>query len=351
MAFSVITDRLRESGVTPIVLPNPQTPEAQAATLIAALSCDLVVVELPAAMGLDAQTPRVWELLGLAGIPRVIVVAGLGAETADFDDIAAIAQRVLGEDAVPVRLPVLDDDEQPVASFDLCRGVIDTQAGQVPAETGHLTVAAADLSALLSVVAATVLDDSAAATYVELLAHIAARDEPPNPPGSGTTMHLGMPTFGPAQSRLPERLAKDVADAVGEGLLTPIVAHTAEEAWLHDLRDWSQSGATPSDRLVRRDAEGEPADGWAAVVLAIDGETALIRPVFGQVVAGFALITAVGSDEAGSPVPHRAWPTELTPVGDAPQGQDTDARWWATTVRMSVGDTVASGHVWLVPSW
>ena len=325
--------------------------------LIAALACDLAVVELPAPVGLDAQTPHVWELLGVAGLPRAVVVSRLGAATADFDDIAAIAQRMLGEECVAVRLPVFDDDDSPAASLDLTRGVLDTVQGQVAAEGAHLTVAAGDLSALLSVMAAAVPDDVAAGRYIELLAKYS--DQPQlQQSDTGTSILLGMPSLPDAPAGLPSQLASDVAAVVSEGLLVPIVADSPEGAWVHDLAAWTAGGGAPEDRLVRRDADGQPTDGWAGVVLAVVDETALIRPVYGAPAAGYALITAVGSDADGTPVPHRAWPTELAlladgpaPDGPAPDGPATDSpQWWATTVRMSVGDTVASGHVWLVPA-
>lgn len=345
---STLPDKLRQSGALPVPLPSPRSPEEGAAALVAALGCDLVVAELPAPVGLDAHTPRIWELLGLAGLPRVVVVSGLGAATADFDDIAAIAQRLLGEDCVPVRLPVFDDDgDAPVASLDLTRGVLDTRQGQIATESAHLRVAAGDLSALLSVMAATVPDDTAAEEYVALLEEYS--DEPQPADMTATTpILLGMPSRADA-AVVPARLAPDVAGTVAEGLLAPIVADTADGAWVNDVRAWGDVGGTPADRLVRRDADGEPTDGWAGVVLAVVGETALIRPIYGDPADGYALITAVGSDESGAPVPLRAWPTELRGIGrhDADSGQP---RWWATTVRMSVGDTVAGGQVWLVPA-
>ena len=370
-----LVSRIRQAGATAVPLVAARGSDGEAAALVAALACDLVVVELAASVGLDGQTPRIWERLGFAGMPRVVVVSGLGAGATDFDDLAAIAQRVLGEDAVPVRLPVFDDDEKPVASLDLRSAVVETPTGPFPAEAGHLTVAAGDLSALVSVVAASVVDDDAAANYIMLLAELANdADQSAAAPEVGEanqagitspsgTIHLGMPgvphsgaepplrAAADQGATLPAGLGADVADAVSEGLLCPIVVDTPDGGWLRDIHAWGMTASSPADRLVRRDAHNDPTDGWAGVVLAVDGETALLRPVFGSIEAGYALITAVGCDEDSTPVPHRAWPTDLRPIGDHPDdGDHHTPRWWATTVRMSVGDTVAGRHVWLVPA-
>ena len=344
---SVLTARLSQAGAVAVPLTTPTTAEDRAAVVIAALACDLAVLDLPASLGLDSQTPLLWERLGSAGLPRVVVVSGLDAATADFDDLAAIAQRVLGEDSIPVRLPVFDDDgHTPVASLDLARATLNTADGAVPAEDAHLEVAAGDLSALLSVVAATVPDDAAADDYMRLLGRYAEASAPRAPESDGTTM-LGMPAPG-RTGGLPSRLPRDVASAVAEGTLVPIVADTAEGAWVDELGAWAADAGTPADRLVRRDADGTPADGWAAVVLALSGGQAMVRPVYGTPGAGYALITAVGSDVEGAAVPHRAWPTELNPADGT--DEQPGISWWTSAVRMSVGDTVASGHAWLVPA-
>lgn len=358
---SDLIDRLREAGATVVPVSVGQAGDEEVAAVVALLACDLVVAEIPAALGLDANTPRLWERLSYHGIPRVIVLSGLQEGLADYDDLAAIAQRVLGEDATPVRLPVFDDDDRPVASLDLSRAVLDTPQGTIPAESGHLSVAAGDLSALLSVVAATVADDTAAEQYVKMIEQMGGDD--PDQAGEaidlassdvsvgGGSINLGMPGRRPDEPGVPQRLGEDVADAVREGLLSPIVADTPEGAWLQDLHAWSAQGPQPADRLVRRDAEGDPADGWAGVVLTVNGDSALIRPVFGEVEEGYALITSAGSDEAGRPVPHRAWPTSLeTDDSGAQDRGDGRPRKWTTTVRMSVGDTVSGAHVWLLPA-
>lgn len=352
---STLPGHLATQGITSVPLPPASSPESRAAAVVAALACDLVALELPAGVGIDAGTPQVWQWLASAGMPRMVVVTGLGDGSADFDDLVAIAQRVLGEDCVPVRLPVFDDDERPAASLDLSRGLLDTLQGQMQAETGHLTVAAGDLSALLSALSTTVPDD---ATATEYLSRLHGLDEQlPGEPPVGGAVHLGMPQVGHGGSALPKRMPGDVADAVHEGLLAPIVAATGEGAWVRDAAKWGQSTTTPADRLVRRDVHGEPTGGWAGVVLASAGDSALIRPVYGEPEPGYALITAVGSDRAGAPVPHRAWPTELGPWGEAgqrhatePPGAPRRPGWWSTTVRMAAGDTVAQAHVWLIPA-
>lgn len=316
------------------VVPTLVRQADAASSITVALACDIAVIDLSAEVGIDALTPTIWRWLEAAGMPRVVAVTGLGLATPDFDDLAAIAQRVLGEECLPVYLPVLDDGEVPVASLDLTRSVLTTTTDQRTAEVGHLSVTQGDLSALLSVLSATVDDETAAAQYLRELNSLGE-------------------VVGPSLIPTPETdRAGDLAAVVAEGLVAPVVAHTPDAAWVRDLPTWI-SPALPSERLVRRDEEAAPTQGWAAVVLTADDGLALTRSVFDSPMPGPAMITAVGTDAQGRPVPLRAWPTSLdaaTPDVFAESDSPADLTLWSSAVTTQVGDTLAEGHIWLLPA-
>lgn len=282
---------------------------------------------------MDATTGTIWRWLEASGLSRVVAVTGLSSASPDFDDLTAIAQRVLAEDCLPVHLPVLDDNEEPVASLDLTRSHLNTATERRPAEAGHLAAAQGDLSALLSVLAASVSDDGAAVQYERELNSLGE-------------------VVGPLLSTASDtNRARDLAELVAEGVVAPVVAHTPDEAWINDLPAW-RSTAPPSDRLVRRDEHDKPAQGWAAVVLSTEGDRTLARGVFESPKPGPAMITAVGADAQGRPVPLRAWPTSLEAAVDVATGLNVsaDLALWSSAVTTHLGDTLAEAHIWLLPA-
>ncbi|TXH42449.1 MAG: hypothetical protein E6Q90_09390 [Actinobacteria bacterium] len=97
--------------------PLPLGGEWTIRATLAALACDALLAVLPCPVGLDPATAVVWEAAAEAGLPRAVLVTGLAAEGApDFEDLAAIAERALGSECLPARLPVWDDGNVPAAA-------------------------------------------------------------------------------------------------------------------------------------------------------------------------------------------------------------------------------------------
>lgn len=354
-----LTTALAAAGGVGVALPAAAGADADALlrTTIAALACDALVVVLPAAVGLDPGSAAVWQAVAEAGLPRVALVVGIGPETADFEDLTAIAARVLGAECVPARLPVLDDEEEVTGSLGLVSLVIATAAGEHPAEPEHIALTAELRDALVTEVAVNSADDGFAAGVL-----------------AGVTPS-------------PERLGAELAAAVSAGVCAPALAASPDAGWCADLVGWLRPGdaaaevstptgaregtaaaegaadpistaevagdpfagvGTPADphpRLVLRDAEGQPATGAAGVVLATSPEWLVARAVIGALPVGSASINGacVGAD--GTAAPARAWPTML----GEPQPEPGGLLRFANPMRAEVGDTVATGHLWLLP--
>lgn len=321
---------LAAAGGVGIALPAAAGADADALlrSTIAALACDALVVVLPAPTGLDPGSAAVWQAVADAGLPRCVLVAGIGPETADFEDLTAIAARVLGAECVPARLPVLDDDEEVAGSLDLVSLAISTPAGEHAAEPEHVALTAELRDALVTEVAVASVDDGFAAGVLAGIAPSA------------------------------ERLRGELAAAVLAGDCAPVLAASPDAGWCADLVGWLLAGDSAADpgtdgfasiahpRLVLRDAEGGAAAGDAGVVLAAGPEWLLARAVIGELPTGMASINGacVGAD--GTPSAERAWPTL---VGDG-QPEPGGLVRFATPIRADIGDSLAAGHLWLLPA-
>lgn len=77
---------------------------------------------LSARDGMDGRWLPAWQMLIESGTPRFVAVTDLRPADLDVVDATAIASRVLEEEILPAALPLLDDDETPVATLDLIEG-------------------------------------------------------------------------------------------------------------------------------------------------------------------------------------------------------------------------------------
>lgn len=335
-AVVVILDGLSVAGV----------PE-RGGVVPAVLACDALAVVLPATVGLDPLTAGVWQVAAAAGLPRAVVITDLDSATADFEDLAAIAERVLGAECLPVALPVFDDDGSVCGALDLVAGVMADRDGSVPVERAHLRFSAGPRLRLVSALAAVVADEAVAG---RALAVVAAAD-PDDPEGDAVVW--GDPVWS---------LAEPLAEAVAEGTMAPVLPETPVPAGplatsatvQRRILGWFAQSALdatwPVQRaLVRRDVHGEPCDGPAAVVLAAQGERAVVRPLHGEriVTEGLLTLTRTGSataDPTGPLVSYRAWPVGVV------EHEDLGGYAMVTlTMRPAVGDVLTDRPLWLVP--
>lgn len=81
---------------------------------------DAALLVLDATAGVEVQTERYWEMARERGLPAILVVNKLDKENADFDQAVESAVQVLGCRAVPIMLP-LGQQEQFKGVVDLLR--------------------------------------------------------------------------------------------------------------------------------------------------------------------------------------------------------------------------------------
>lgn len=307
--------------------PLPLGGEWTIRATLAALACDALLAVLPCPVGLDPATAVVWEAAAEAGLPRAVLVTGLAAEGApDFEDLAAIAERALGSECLPARLPVWDDGNVPAASLNLADLTI-AAPHPVPADPEHAAVAAPSRDALVA--ALSVLADDAFAASVSV----------------GLT---------------PGGVDSELGAALVRGELAPIWPDTSDGAWAGDLMGALKTGAgagllaAPADRLVRRDAQGDPGTGSAAVVIASpERNTCLVRSVFGELPAqGAVVVTCCGPDGLGRPQPYRSWPTAIEdlPAPAAALAGAAGLRAVRSVMAALPGEVLADSQTWLLPA-
>lgn len=331
-----------------VVVPIAIAPEVegQLGPAIAALACDLVIVEIDARIGLNRPVVDLWRWVEQAQMPRVIVVSGIGGERADFDDLTTLAQHLLEAEALATRLPVFDDDHHAVASLNLTNLVIHSALGIHPSESGHQQVVGGARSELLAALATVVTDDEHA---MRLLGAAARVGQEPDDAG---VVSLPMPVVGVPNggAGVPNDPVWDVstalADAVAHGAIVPILAATAENAWCTDIDHWVTSiSADAAQRLVLRNEAGEPVSAAASVVLHSQGRQVLVRTLQGTPREGSAMLTAPGLGRDQTPEPFRAWPTHVTEL------QHLGAGCWhlRSEIQAEAGDALVGSHTWVQP--
>ncbi|MDZ7578154.1 MAG: elongation factor G-like protein EF-G2 [Candidatus Nanopelagicales bacterium] len=73
---------------------------------------DAALFVVSAADGVDAATALLWQECASVGMPRAVVVSQLDRENTDFDETVAVCQRMFGAEALPMYLPLMDDNER-----------------------------------------------------------------------------------------------------------------------------------------------------------------------------------------------------------------------------------------------
>lgn len=336
---SSLLDALQDGGHVAVPIAPAREVEGQLGPGVAALACDFVLAEVSAAVGIDQPLADLWQWVEQAQMPRAVVVSGLAAGLADFEDLSALAQRLLNPEALATRLPVYDDDHRTVASLDVSTLLIHDGSGTRTSEAGHRSVIAGFRSEMFAALAAIVPDDQLAQ---QLLAATIENDD--DTEGSGV-VRLPIPTVGPPEGNVWD-VSAAVTAGVAEGALVPIVAATSDHAWAADVHLWVQSIAQgPTERLLLRDCDGNPTTSVAGVVLATQGRRVLLRSLNGSPHEGEAMLTAPGMGQNLAPTPFRAWPTYVTNARE--MGADCwDVR---SEIQAEPGDALAGSHTWIVP--
>ncbi|MEI6374945.1 MAG: GTP-binding protein, partial [Actinomycetes bacterium] len=93
-------------------------------------AADAALFVVSAVDGVDAVTALLWQECAVVGMPRAIVVTRVDHPRADFDEMIAICQRVLGDGVMPLYLPMAADEGGAAGLLDLlARRVIDYSGG------------------------------------------------------------------------------------------------------------------------------------------------------------------------------------------------------------------------------
>ena len=86
-------------------LDTPGYADFVGEVLSAISAADLAVIVVSAVDGVQVGTESTWRYAGESGLPRMVVVNKLDRENADFFQVVATVQKMLGKQCVPVQLP------------------------------------------------------------------------------------------------------------------------------------------------------------------------------------------------------------------------------------------------------
>lgn len=134
-----------------VVADLPHLPQADALLLVAS-----------AAQGVDGSAAAAWEHAAEQSLPRLMAMTHLDVGRVDDDEMRLIAERVLGEELLPLTLPLADDDEELAGTLTLTTMVIrDEHAGLVrDADAEHREIAGAARERLVEAVLANTANET-----------------------------------------------------------------------------------------------------------------------------------------------------------------------------------------------
>jgi len=128
-------------------------------------ACDGVVFVVSAAEGIAPDMATLWGVCIDSDIPRLLVVTDLFSSYTDFDEVVAIAKRILQPNIEVRYLPMADDDAENMAGiFDLLTGEVwdyTTNVREIrSADEEHTSLTSEDRSELLEGIAVSAFADA-----------------------------------------------------------------------------------------------------------------------------------------------------------------------------------------------
>lgn len=131
-------------------------------------ACDLVLAVVDGDVGIDAHFAATWARLTEGHVPRCLLVQHSVSGRADFAEVAAMVERVTGDDFVTRYLPLADDDGTSVAGvIDVLSGdVVDLAGRQRAADPEHIAMTHDIRELVIDLLAHSVLDDAALDRYL-----------------------------------------------------------------------------------------------------------------------------------------------------------------------------------------
>lgn len=159
-----------QRGVQVSLLDPPGAPDLAGELYAALRVATAALLVVSPVQGVDARTVAVWE--SLEHLPRLVVLTQLDRPGADADEAVALCQRLLGEAALPLQLPLHADDGAVDGLLDLLHLTVSEAGSRRPADGEHVTLVAAVRGELVEAVL-TGSDDE------ELFTRFLGDEEPP----------------------------------------------------------------------------------------------------------------------------------------------------------------------------
>ena len=327
------------------LLDTPGHPDFVGELRAGLRAADAALFVVSAVDGVDGATRLAWEECAAVGMPRLVVVTHLDRPRADFDTVLEICQRVFGEGVQPLYLPLLADDDTPVALVGLLSWtVFDTSSGELearPADPEHIEYGQERRNGLVEGIIAESEDDDLLERYLagkrvsydqlvtDLEAAVARASFFPVLPCVPTTglgvrelvevLVRGIP--GPDEHPLPRVTRPDggpreAVTADPDGPLVAEVVKTTSDPYVGRISlvrvfsgtlrandEVHVSGHLATERAGQGEAEGHDLDERAAGISLAQGATLVPVPkaVAGDVVVVSKLLHAETGDTLSSP--------------------------------------------------
>ncbi|HEU0101128.1 MAG TPA: GTP-binding protein [Mycobacteriales bacterium] len=229
------------AGTTVSLLDPPGSPELAGELHAGLRGASAVVLVVSPVQGVDPRTVALWE--SLAHLPRLVVLSQLDRPGADADEAVALCRRLLGDDVLPLQLPLHDDDGSVGGVLDLLHLTVSEGGARRAAEPEHVTLVEALRGELVEAVLTGSEDDELFEGYLadvepsgqvlaaELAAALARGDLQP--------VLVAVPRRGVGLDELAELLAGALPPAADQPLSPDPDALVAEVLRPGLLRVWS----------------------------------------------------------------------------------------------------------------
>ena len=158
------------SDTTITLIDTPGYPDYLGELRAGLRAADGVLFVVSSTDGIDAATSRLWDECEVIGMPRAIVVTNLDRDRADFDETAAVCQRLFTGNVLPLFLPIHADDGGVIGFIDLLDEQIwhwsTGELSVTPAEERHIELIESERSALIEAVVTESEDEVLMDTFI-----------------------------------------------------------------------------------------------------------------------------------------------------------------------------------------
>jgi elongation factor G len=158
-----------------VFLDPPGHPDLGVWVTAGLRAADAALFVVPSGVGLSPMTVELWRRCADLGLPRLVAVSHLDAETADLDETVALCDRLFGDEVVPTHLPLYAGEPgrpgPPVGVLDLLGATLRDHSGAAPevraADAEHLELIEGARADLLEAVTTASADESLVDRYLD----------------------------------------------------------------------------------------------------------------------------------------------------------------------------------------